>query len=296
MHSMCLSCQMSSQSFSTQDNALLILDAPEAILPLLRQVIDDWRVRNPSLGIVLCSRERLNIDDEKMIELGPLQDGPAYQLLIQSVESKNFGDPDIPVLKQIVHLLEGHPLAIRLTAHKLKEQSPATALQHLQRNTLSQATAIRDTLALSWQGLSRIEVLVLGQLSVCVDGFSIAMAESIIDLSSVPNPPWVLDILDGLIQKSLLSADRSGPELRFRMLQIIRKYASRQVDAQILTESRQRMAKHLSVLHIIRTAHIDWSLHYHRLQAERRNILQSIQYAEHYGWVPYWGDLVLGLL
>ena len=170
--------------FSTQDNALLILDAPEAILPLLRQVIDDWRVRNPSLGIVLCSRERLNIDDEKMIELGPLQDGPAYQLLIQSVEPKNFGDPDIPVLKQIVHLLEGHPLAIRLTAHKLKEQSPATALQHLQHNTISQATAIRDTLALSWQGLSRIEVLVLGQLSVCVDGFSIAMAESIIDLSS----------------------------------------------------------------------------------------------------------------
>ena len=39
--------------FSTQDNALLILDAPEAILPLLRQVIDDWRVRNPTLG--LCS-------------------------------------------------------------------------------------------------------------------------------------------------------------------------------------------------------------------------------------------------
>ncbi|MGC6510706.1 MAG: protein kinase domain-containing protein [Myxococcota bacterium] len=281
--------------FSTQENVLLVLDAPETILPLLREVLDDWRHRNPTLSIVLCSRERLNLEEEQIIELGPLKDASAYQLLIQSVESKKFGDPDIPVLKNIVRLLEGHPLAILLTAHQLQEQSPATALQHLQRNTLSQATAIRDTLALSWQGLTETEVLVLGQLSVCVDGFSIAMVESIIDLSATPSSPWVLDILDGLIQKSLLSVDRTGPELRFRMLQIIRKYASRQVDAQVLLESRRRLTKYLSVLHIIRTAHIDWSLHYHRLQAERRNILQCIQHAQHYGWLTFWGDLVLGL-
>ena len=111
-------------------------------------------------------------------------------------------------------------------------------------------------------------------------------------ISLLFNPPWVLDILDGLIQKSLLSADRSGPEHRFKMLPIIRKYASRQVDAQILTDLVSGWQASQCPPHHSNSTH--WLVSPLSELPQAPQHITSIQYAEYYGWVPYWGDLVLG--
>lgn len=67
----------------------------------------------------------------------------------------------------------------------------------------------------------------LAQLAVFAGGFSVAAVEAIVDLSSIPDHPWPLDVLQSLVDKSLVRI--AGGE-RFDLLESIREYAAEQLE------------------------------------------------------------------
>src|SRR5262249_55507064 len=88
----------------------------------------------------------------------------------------------------------------------------------------------------SWKLLDPWEQSALAQSSVFRGGFTLEAAEAVIDLSEVRPPgggaaPWILDVLQGLRDKSLLFAYATpsapvGAESRFTTYVSIRAYAA----------------------------------------------------------------------
>jgi tetratricopeptide (TPR) repeat protein len=102
------------------------------------------------------------------------------------------------------------------------------------------ASARHETLALaidgSWELLQPWEQAALAQCSVFEGGFTLDAAEQVIDLRSWREAPWVIDVVQSLVDKSLLLVRLAdgGPSARmparFGMLVSLQEYARRKLD------------------------------------------------------------------
>ncbi len=76
----------------------------------------------------------------------------------------------------------------------------------------------------SYEGLSDSEKTVWRRLSVFCSSFTIEAADAIANDGSA-NSFCMVDVLDDLLQKSLILSDKSGDETRYRLLESLRLYA-----------------------------------------------------------------------
>jgi tetratricopeptide (TPR) repeat protein len=131
-----------------------------------------------------------------------------------------------------VALLDGLPLAIELAAARTQVMSPQSLLQRMdQRFTLlasrggrhrRQAT-LRATLDWSWELLSAAERTALAQLSVFSGGFTLDAVEAVIEAGASVHSPASLDLLQSLLDKSLV---RQMDGNRFDLLVMVKEYAA----------------------------------------------------------------------
>jgi hypothetical protein len=98
------------------------------------------------------------------------------------------------------------------------------------RRGLGRHQTLRQAVAWSYELLDDAEKVLLDRLSIFVGGFdlesacAVAASEHIDDLA-------VLDLLDALVRKSLLVANRSSGRTRFSMLETIRQFAEERLVA-----------------------------------------------------------------
>jgi predicted ATPase len=89
---------------------------------------------------------------------------------------------------------------------------------------------LRASVDWSYQLLSDDERLLLQRVSVFAGGFTLGAAEAVTGGEPLKELA-VLDLLQGLVDKSLLIADLWGDQVRYRMLETIRQYAAEQLEA-----------------------------------------------------------------
>ena len=132
-------------------------------------------------------------------------------------------------------LLEGLPLAIELAAARVRVMPPRTLLLRMsERFKLLSSTGgrrhrqatLRAVFDWSWDLLSLPEKAALAQLSVFEGGFTLESAETVLDLSAYENAPWPVDVLQSLVQKSLV---RQVTDNRFDLLVSVQEYAAEQL-------------------------------------------------------------------
>src|SRR5207253_2615850 len=113
----------------------------------------------------------------------------------------------------LVDMLDGLPLAIELAAARMRIM-PLPELQARMRERLQvlvsrrgrhdrQAT-LRATFDWSWELLDKAERTAFAQLSVFSGGFALDAAERIVDLSSSETNAATIDVLQSLVEKSLV--------------------------------------------------------------------------------------------
>ena len=116
---------------------------------------------------------------------------------------------------EVVRLLDGLPRAIDLAAARSRVLSPQQIVARLRdrftllagaRGTAARQATLRAAIAWSWTLLSSFEQSALAQCSVFEGGFTMAAAESVLDLGAWPDAPPVLDVVQSLLDKSLLRA------------------------------------------------------------------------------------------
>jgi hypothetical protein len=154
---------------------------------------------------------------------------------------------------EICQRLDGIPLAIELAASRLLSMSVTELRDRLDdrfrllvgsRRSLARHQTLRQAVQWSYDLLDDAEKRLLAACSVFAGRFDIsgacAVADSADELST-------LDLLDALVRKSLLVADRSAARTRYSMLETIRQFGEEQlVHAGRANEVRAAHAHHFA--------------------------------------------------
>jgi non-specific serine/threonine protein kinase len=253
---------------------LLILDNCEHLIDACSTLVSDLLNSCPHLSLIATSRERLGVYGETVISVPPLSvpgEDPSPQEVETSSAVRLFRERAIATgssisvapeqlkeVAQICRRLDGIPLALELAAARVRYLRVEEIAQRLDdrfglliggdRDALPHHRTLRSLIDWSHELLSEAEKVLFRRLSVFAGGWTLATAESVCAGGLVE--PWTcLDLLEGLLDKSLAEMDPEGTSMtgraRYRMLETIREYASAK-----LSESGERaevVARHRKV-------------------------------------------------
>lgn len=245
---------------------LLLLDNCEHVVRMAASVAEHLVHHCPELTVLATSREPLGVDGERPFPLHPLsvpEAGASNVARIAETESVQlFCDrarmaiPDAQLsprhaadIATICRRLDGLPLALELAAGwapvlSLKQivAQLDDGLALLQRDVgghVARHRTMRAALEWSHQLLSPREQMVFARLSVFVSGFTLESAGAVLqDLST--DDASTLQLIASLVARSLVLADTSEDEARYRLLEPVRQYSAEQLRTQPGEEIRAR--------------------------------------------------------
>jgi hypothetical protein len=188
--------------------------------------------------------------------------------------------------------LDGVALAIELAAARVPAMTPAELLGRLDRRfkllsgggrvALERQRTLKATIDWSYDLLTEPERRLLDRLAVFAGGFNLAAAEAVCAGSPIEVED-VVDLLAGLVARSLVDATATGATTRYRLLETIRQYGEeRLAEAGETDELRARHADHFIDFAATATPNMygpgqrDWAA---RLAAERDNFQAAMAFA-----------------
>lgn len=260
-------------------NVLLVLDNCEHIIDDAAKFADLLGRSCPRVSVIATSREPLGVDGElvyrvRSLKLPPhhvenladLEGSDAVQLFLARAQAHDstfvLDDNDAPIVASVCRRLDGIPLAIELAAARLSSMSLVDLNRRLDqrfrlltggsRNALPRQQTLSATVAWSYDLLNVPEREVLRRLTVFVDGFDLDAAEAVCATEGIESFD-VTDILGSLVNKSLVTAERSSGSLRYGLLETIRQYAVEQL-LQVDGDDNARETRRLHAEHYLHLA------------------------------------------
>jgi predicted ATPase/class 3 adenylate cyclase len=228
---------------------LLVIDNCEHVLDAAADLIEAILAHSATVRILATSREGLGVPDEQVWPVRSLDaaagiDSAAVSLFAERAQgiapsfSMVNGDESAAVV-EICQRLDGIPLAIELAASRMASMTASEVRDRLDqrfrllvgsRRGLERHHTLRHAVAWSYDLLDDTEKTVLDRCSVFAGGFDLQSACAVAGSADLDEYA-VLEVLDALVRKSLLVADRSSGRTRFSMLETIRQFAEEQLVA-----------------------------------------------------------------
>jgi len=242
---------------------LLVFDNCEHVLDAAAGLVEAILAHSGTVKLLATSRERLRVADEQLwpvpsLDVGAGIDSAAVSLFIERAQAVSPGfsvanADEATAVVEICGRLDGIPLAIELAASRMASMTASEVRDRLDqrlrllvgsRRGLARHQTLRHAVAWSYDHLDDAEKKLLERCSVFAGGFdfqsSCAVMGSEDDFAT-------LDLLDALVRKSLLVADRSAGRTRFSMLETIRQFAEEQLVAGgSATEARAAHARYFA--------------------------------------------------
>jgi predicted ATPase/class 3 adenylate cyclase len=226
----------------TRGSILLILDNVEHLAMQLRGAVLRWLDQAPELRILVTSQHPLSIQGEQICPvLGLTQEEAVALFLARTQEvcpSVSVTQEGEVLVQELVERLERLPLAIELAAARMKVlslpeirdrlRSRFALLASASNDSLARHAALRATIEWSFSLLLPYEKAAVVDLARLPGSFDVATAEAVLDLSAFADAPPRLDVIQSLLEKSLLwasdSRDSAG-EPRLRSYESVRAFA-----------------------------------------------------------------------
>jgi predicted ATPase/class 3 adenylate cyclase len=232
---------------------LLVLDNCEHLIEPCARIVDSLLRSCSQLHILSTSRVTFGLDGERIVRVASLSVPPqtfisgvvdlqqfeSVQLLIERatahnadfrVDSENAG-----AVATLCRRLDGIPLAIELAASRLRSMSVQDIEARLDdrfrlltggsRSSLPRQQTLAALVDWSYDLLTEAEKTVFRRFSVFVGGWNLRAAEVVCSDDDIAMYK-VLDILDSLADRSLVQVESSGGNVRYRLLETIRQYAT----------------------------------------------------------------------
>jgi len=317
-----------------QQRMLLIFDNCEHLVAAVADLLLKLLNTCAKLRVLTTSREVLKIPGEVVLRLAPLafppaaatttaeqlSHYPATKLFLERAEailpgfSSNLADHSAGIVQRICQQLEGFPLAIELAAARTSLLSLADIEVHLSdrfqllaagaRSHLPRQRTLTALLDWSYDLLSDEEQVLFCSLSVFAGSFDLAGIAALQDEGR--GRLAGLELLGGLVDKSLVERDQQSGSTRYRLLETLRQYAALLLSkdgAEQLVRQRHahyygqlaeegeaglRSAEQLTWLQRLTTEHsnltaaLDWSLE-HDPETGLRLAVGLIRFWQHYG-------------
>lgn len=233
--------------FIDDRKVLLILDSCEHVLD---QCVDAALILLslcPFLQIMATSRAPLRLRQEVVLALGTLPtpadfgsrippiSSPAVRLFLDRAARWNHdvdAEADLDVIADICRQLDGLPLAIELAAARMKALSPTELRDRMRDSFTVLSGGYRDMprrqqsmhLAIDWSYrlCSPDEQRLWRGMSVFVGGWDLSAAEWVD--SDRPDHPSTLDIVQSLLEKSIIVRRRVNGSTWYAMLSTVREF------------------------------------------------------------------------
>jgi len=289
---------------------LLILDNCEHVIEPCARLAETLLSRCPDLTLLCTSRESLGVAGEVAWQLPPLttpdpadsvslerlQEWDSVQLFVHrartAAPSWRLTKENAPWIAEICAQVEGIPLAIELAAARVKVVTVEAIARRLDdklgfltagaRQTPQRHKTLRNAIDWSYNLLSDRERRLLARLSIFPGGFSLEAVEEVCSGSDIDSMK-VVDLLAGLVNKSMLQVDEGGEGTRFRLLETIAQYAQERL-AELGEESRLS-ARHTSFFRLLAEKAEgelhgeDQALWWKRLRADHDNLRRAFRWA-----------------
>ena len=207
---------------------LLVLDNAEHLLPAIADDIALLRDIPGGPSLLVTSRERLDLQAERLYPVPSLQDSEAAELFSDRASYLDPAhDPSDPAIATLCERLDQLPLALELAAARSDLYSPSELLDAIEGH-LELLTGARDhdprhqtlhaTIAWSYDLLSGEERRAFRSLSVFAGGCTAAAASEVAGADPA--------LLQSLLAKSLLRTREAASGRRYFMLETVRQYAA----------------------------------------------------------------------
>jgi predicted ATPase len=238
------------------DNCEHVIDAAaDAVAALL----DAWI----EVMVLATSRSPLGLPGESVVMLAPLAvpasgalDARSGAVRLFCERARDNGveieDRDIDAVVELCRRLDGMPLAIELAAARVRVLGVAELVQRVGQGVDLLARqrhrgdarhrSVHDTIVWSSRLLDDGDRDAFGRIGVCAGPFELETTAAVIG-SSVTD---ATDVLERLVDSSLVAVERDRPGTRYRMLEPIRAVALNLLEqAGSLDETRERLAAHV---------------------------------------------------
>jgi predicted ATPase len=244
---------------------LLVFDNCEHVLDAAADLIEAILTQSATVRVVATSREGLGVAQEQVwpvpsLDIGAGIDSAAVSLFVERAQgiAPSFamvnGDESAAAI-EICQRLDGIPLAIELAASRMASMTVGEMRDRLDqrfrllvgsRRGLERHHTLRHAVAWSYDLLDDTEKTVLDRCSVFAGGFDLQSACAVAGSDDLDEYA-ILEVLDALVRKSLLIADRSSGRTRFSMLETIRQFAEEQLVASgVADEARTAHARYFA--------------------------------------------------
>lgn len=266
----------------TARRGLLVLDGCEHLLRAAADAAEAILRSCPDIVILATSREPLRAEGELLHRLQPLgaaapdvaitaerlTDHPASELFVERARAAlgafEPGDADAAEIVRICERLDGIPLAIELAAPALQAMTLTELRKRLERHfdllTAGRRTALprqqtlRATIGWSLDLLEPLERALLLRLSVF--GGTWTAGSAAVLAGCADGEDAVCGLIASLVDKSLVQADLTGVQARYRLLASTRHFAAERLSASELQEARASLVRWLAKAY--ERAEADW--------------------------------------
>ena len=255
-------------------HALLVLDNCEHLHERCRSLVENFLHSAPRLSVLVTSREPLQVPGENVQPLPALTVPPksalrsvdeamgysAVQLFVSRARARQQGftlrEQDLAAVRDICRRLDGLPLAIELAAGQIDALALVGVQAQLdncfqlmaqgRRTAVPRHQTLKATLDWSYEQLSPLEQTALQRLAVFKKAFTLDAAMGVLGCT-VLLPARLMDELQNLVRKSLLSVEQGSGQVRYRLLNTTRSYALEKLeDSGELRSVERRYAHYVS--------------------------------------------------
>jgi predicted ATPase/class 3 adenylate cyclase len=245
--------------------SLLVLDNCEHLLDAAADLVEAVLDRSGPAKVLATSREGLGVAAERLWPVPSLggRDGTdeAVALFVDRARAVN---PEFQVEKpgtveavdEICQRLDRMPLAIELAAARTIAMSPTELRDRLDdrfrllagsRRGMERHQTLRHAVQWSYDLLTEDERNVLELCAVFAGGFELEAAAAVAGDGALDDYT-VLDLLEALVRKSLVTVDRTSSPTRYGMLETIRQFAEDELARRgDLIDTRARHARYYAV-------------------------------------------------
>jgi predicted ATPase len=240
---------------------LVVLDNCEHVLDAAADLVEAVLARTATVSVLATSREGLALPGEHLwpvpsLDIDAAGGGSAVELFVQRAETvqPRFSLDDDNARAGVVEIcrrLDGMPLAIELAAARMVSMNPAEVLERLSdrfrllagaRRRTGRHQTLRHAVAWSYELLTAQERDVLNRCAVFAGGFDADAAAHLCDDDAYA----VLDVLDSLVRKSLMTTTPAAGHTRYGLYETIRLFAEEQSDRVALADVRDRHARYFA--------------------------------------------------
>lgn len=235
---------------------LLVLDNCEHLAAACADLAESVLRAAPGARVLATSREPLAVAGEVVWPVPPLSLPPHYgaapeetsrseavRLFVERAGEHRRGfaltEENRGAVAQLCRRLDGIPLAIELAAARVRVLTPTQIAGRLDdcfrllstgsRSAVPRQQTLRATIDWSHDLLDERERILFRRLAVFAEGWALEDAEEVCGFGAL-EPADVLDLLSGLVDRSLVAMRELGGEARYRFQETVRQYAAWRLD------------------------------------------------------------------